>query len=135
MGARLLGVDPRVRASVMVAGFAALTLDLSRGDRRAAVALRAFLPAEKHASYLNALAPLDGVRFLDRRPKAPLLVQLARNDEFISRLDGALFAAAAGEPVDTTWHDGGHFDLGKGPARDERRSFLIRSLAPGPAAR
>jgi pimeloyl-ACP methyl ester carboxylesterase len=132
MGARLLGVEPRVSASVMVAGFAALTLDVSRGDRLAAVALRALLPDEKHPAYLETLAPLDGVRYLDRRPKGPLLVQLARGDEFISRLDGALFAAAAGEPVETSWHDGAHFDLGKGAARDERREFLIRTLAPSP---
>jgi hypothetical protein len=96
----------------------------------AAVALRGLLPVEKHPAYLEALAPLDGVRYLDRRPKAPLLVQLARGDEFISRLDAALYAAAAGEPVATSWHDGSHFDLGKGPARDERWAFLVRSLGP-----
>jgi hypothetical protein len=59
----------------------------------------------------------------------PLLVQRARGDEYVSRLDGALFAAAAGEPVATTWHDGGHFDLGRGLAGEERRAFLVRSLA------
>lgn len=129
MGARLLGVEPRVRASVMVAGFAALTLDLSRGDRRAAVSVRALLPPDKRPAYLEALAALDGVRYLDRRARAPLLVQLARSDAFVSRLDGALFAAAAGEPMVTTWYDGGHFELGQGPARDERRAFLLRTLA------
>jgi pimeloyl-ACP methyl ester carboxylesterase len=129
MGARLLGVEPRLRASVMVAGFAALTLDLSRGDRRAAVAVRALLPPERRSAYLEALAPLDGVRYLERRAKVPLLVQLARGDAFISRLDGALFALAAGEPVATSVYDGGHFELGQGPARDERRAFLLRSLA------
>jgi dienelactone hydrolase len=134
MGARLLGVEPRLRTSVMVAGFAALTHNLSRGDRRAAISVRAFLPPEKRTAYLEALAPFDGVRYLDRRPKVPLLIQLARNDAFIARLDGALFALAAGEPVTTTWHDGGHFELGKGPARDERRAFLLRTLASVPAA-
>jgi hypothetical protein len=107
-----------------------LFLHHGQGDRLAAVALRALLPPEKRPAYLEALAPLDGVRYLERRPKAPLLVQLARGDEHISRLDGALFAAAAGEPVTTTWHDGEHFDLGRGSAREERRVFLLRSLAP-----
>ena len=46
MGARLLGVEPRIRASVMIAGFPALTLDYSRGDRRAAVSLRGLVASE-----------------------------------------------------------------------------------------
>jgi pimeloyl-ACP methyl ester carboxylesterase len=129
MGARLLGVEPRIAASVMVAGFAALTFDLARGDRRAAVALRGLLPAQKHGAYLTALAPLDGVRYLGRRRKSPLLIQLAKNDEFVSRMDGALFASAAGEPVERSWHDGGHFDLGKGSSRDERKVFLKHFLS------
>lgn len=132
MGARLLGVEPRIRASVMTAGFAALTLDLSRGDRRAAVAVRGLLAEDKRRSYLEGLAPLDGVRYLERRPRAPMLIQLARDDEFVSRLDAALYAAAAGEPVETTWYDGGHFTLGAGPPRADRRAFLLRTLAGPP---
>ena len=99
MGARLLGVEARIRASVMIAGFPALTLDYSRGDRRAAVSLRGLVASEEaRRAYLAALAPLDGVRFLDRRAPAPLLLQFARSDDFISRLDAALFAAAGRLP-------------------------------------
>ena len=131
MGARLLGVEPRIKASVMIAGFPALTLDYSRGDRRAAVSFRGLVASEEaRRAYLAVLAPLDGVRFLDRRATAPLLLQFARSDEFISPLDAALFAAAAGGSPETSLFDGGHFALGSGAPREERRTFLVRSLAP-----
>jgi pimeloyl-ACP methyl ester carboxylesterase len=130
MGARLLGVEPRIRASVQVAGFPALTHTMGRGQRRAATSFRTIMsPEAAQSAYLGALAPLDGVRFLARRPNAPILLQFARSDEFISRLDAALFALASGARVVTTWHDGGHFDLGAGAAREERREFLVRELA------
>ena len=39
---------------------------------------------------------------------------------------------AAGPPVEVSWHDGGHFSLGVGGAREERRAFLRRVLLPAP---
>lgn len=129
MGARLLGLEPRLRASVQIAGFPALTFALDRGQGRAATAFHALLePGSARRAYVTALAPLDGVRFLGQRAPAPLLLQFARDDEHISRLDAALYEAAAGPPVEVSWYDGGHFTLGAGPAREERRAFLRRTL-------
>lgn len=59
---------------------------------------------------------------------------ITETDDFISRLDAALFAAAAGSP-ETRWHDGGHFAMGAGAPREERRAFLLRSLTGAPTLR
>lgn len=131
MGARLLGLEPRLKATVQVAGLPALTLALEHGRRRPATAFHGLLddPAAR-GSYLATLAPLDGVRFLGQRAPAPLLLQFARADDYVSPLDAALYEMAAGPPVQVSWHDGGHFSLGNGPARQERRDFLRRVLLP-----
>ena len=136
MGARLLGVEPRLKASVQVAGLPALTLALEHGRRRPATSFHGLLeePAARGA-YLAALAPLDGVRFLGRRAAAPLLLQFARSDDYVSPLDAALYEMAAGPPVEVSWHDGGHLSLGAGGAREERRVFLRRVLLPAPRER
>lgn len=133
MGARLLGVEPRLKASVQVAGLPALTLALDRGRRRPSTSFHGLLdePAARGA-YLAALAPLDGVRFLGQRAAVPLLLQYARSDEYVSPLDAALYELAAGPPVEVSWHDGDHFSLGAGPAREERRAFLRRALVARP---
>lgn len=136
MGARLLGLEPRLRASVQIAGLPALTLALDRGHRRAATAFHALLEDERaRRDYVTALAPLDGVRFLAQRAPLPLLLQFARGDEHVSRLDAALFEAAAGPPVEVSWYEGSHFSLGEGQARADRREFLRRAFPPSPAPR
>jgi len=128
MGARLVGADGRLRAAVLVAGYPALSAAMSGGHHRSQIFFRELSgPAEREA-YLAALRPLDGVHFLGRPGAPPVLLQFARDDEFVSAIDAAIFRAALPE-APAALHPGGHFGLGEGPPREERAAFLLERLA------
>ncbi|MEO8361655.1 MAG: alpha/beta fold hydrolase [Vicinamibacteria bacterium] len=129
MGARLLGVEPRIRASIQIVGFPALTFAFGEELRQAGTFFRTIVSDEaKRAAYLSGIAPLDGLRFLARRTPTPMLIQEARNDQFLTPLDGALFLAAAGKTATLSTFPGGHFALGDGAPREERLAFLLKTL-------
>jgi 3-oxoadipate enol-lactonase len=128
MGARLAGLDPRIKAHVHTAGYVSQVRALARDHQLWATAFRTFVPTGPQAEYLREMARLDGVHFLAARRGAPLLLQFARRDEWVSRFDAALFRAAGGEGVEERWYDARHFELEAGPARDDRRAFLARHL-------
>ena len=131
MGARLIGVEPRIRASVQIAGYPSVTLAFGEEIRQSGSFFRSIVSDDgARAKYLAGLAPLDGVRFLSIRSDTPMLIQQASSDPFISRLDGALFLAGAGKNATSSTFQGGHFSLGDGPAREERLGFLLRNLPP-----
>jgi pimeloyl-ACP methyl ester carboxylesterase len=126
MGARLAGLEPRATGFVLVAGFPALSEATVRGHSTVAAAFRALLDAPAQAAYERAIGPLDGTHFLGRT--APLLLQFARADEYISPVDVELFGLATAGRSDLRRYDGGHFDLGAGPARADREAWLAQRL-------
>ena len=127
MGARLAGLDPRPSALVLIAGFPALSYDMGEGHGVAAAWFDALLDPAAQQAYRAALGPLDGTHFLVGG-KAPVLLQFARGDDFISPVDAELFAAATRGRGETKWYDGEHFDLGAGAPRDDRAAWLARLL-------
>jgi 3-oxoadipate enol-lactonase len=127
VGARLAGIEPRIKAHVHTAGYVSHTRAHRRDHHAGGAAFRNLLPAAGQAEYLRGMAPLDGVHFLGRREGRPLLLQFARRDEWISRFDAALFREA-GQPAEERWYEASHFELESGPARADRRAFLARHL-------
>jgi hypothetical protein len=132
MGACLAGLEPRLKAHVHTAGYVSQTRASDRDHHRSAIAFRMLVPAEVRAEYQQGMAPLDGVHFLAQRKGAPLLLQFARRDEWISRFDAALFREA-GQPSEERWYDASHFELESGAPRADRRAFLARTLGFDPA--
>jgi cephalosporin-C deacetylase-like acetyl esterase len=138
VGAVLLGVEERIHAAVMMAGFSSLTQALSTGEDRVSTAVRTLLKPEEREAYFAALRPFDGTLYLPRRPRGqPLLLQYARRDEYITRRDAAVYEAAAGPPCRVEWHDSDHF-LNE-DARRARLGWLREALgvggSPTPAGR
>jgi 3-oxoadipate enol-lactonase len=134
IGGPLLAVEPRIRASVMMAGFAAQTREWSAGTSAGDIAFRTLLPAADQERFLAALAPIDTIRFLPHAARTPVLFQFARRDEYIAAWDAALWLQATPGPKDVVWYDTGHaFDAG---ARKDRDAWLLRQLGLGrpPAA-
>jgi pimeloyl-ACP methyl ester carboxylesterase len=126
IGGPLLATESRVRAWVMMAGFAAQTREWAAGSNPADVAFRTLLPAAEQQRYLAALAPIDGVRFLTHSRLVPVLLQFARRDEFIAPWDAALWVQATPGPTETIWYDTDHrFDA---DARKDRDAWLLRQL-------
>jgi pimeloyl-ACP methyl ester carboxylesterase len=126
IGGPLLALEPRVKAWVLMAGFAAQTREWARSGSVGSIAFRALLPPAEQERYLAALAPLETVRFLPHAPRTPILFQFARRDESIAAWDAALYVQATPGPKEIVWYETGHaFDA---DAREDRDAWLVRQL-------
>ncbi len=130
MGSRLAGLEPRAKGFVMIAGWASLSDAAANGHGRYHAGFEGYLDPGQRAAWLRHLEPLDGTHFLDGR--APMLLQFATRDPFISRFDRALYRAAAGAKAEAKEYDAGHFGLGEGAAPGDREAWLANLLALPP---
>jgi pimeloyl-ACP methyl ester carboxylesterase len=130
MGARLVGLEPRARGFVLMAGWASYARAARDGHGLFGAALRGFASPEGQRAWLARVEPLDGTHFMDGR--APILLQFARRDEYISRMDAELDQAAAFPGGQAREYDAGHFELGTGEARHDREEWLGHLLALPP---
>ena len=96
-GAILAGVEPRVRALVLVAGGARPVEDYVR---LAPVALRPELR--------RLLTPVDPLRGIRRARPRTILVQAGRRDEVVPQEALRALVAAAPKPQEVRWYDAGH---------------------------
>lgn len=126
-GARLAGLEPRARGFVLMAGWAAYSRAARDGQGMLGAALRGFATPAAQQAWLSRVERLDGTHFMNGR--APVLLQFARRDPYISRLDAELFLASAFPGGEAREYDTGHFELGSGEARREREEWLARLLA------
>ena len=77
--------------------------------------------------YRKQLAPLDPINFLPQLAPAPVFLQFAAHDEYVSADTAAAFYAAARPRKQTAMYDAGH-DLQKPEVTADRISWLMRSL-------
>lgn len=118
LGGQFAGVDSRVRACVLTAGYG----ELSRGWKTP--------PDEEYAS---ALRPMDAVRHIGRS-KAGFLFQYGTLDTLVSRDDAEAYFEAAPEPKRIAWYESNHA-FGT-PAVKDRAAWLSKELRfPLPADR
>ncbi len=104
-------LDPRVRALVLMAGFAHPS----------------GLPMDREAQKL--FGAIDTVDFVDNLAPTRLLLQGAEFDSIIPRSEMELLAEAASKPKEIRWYDADH-DLGPQAAL-ERRAWLVEQLSLG----
>ena len=104
IGAILASVEPRISAFVLAGGLA------SNAD------------AEKNP----ALAPYDAEKWIAKPHTAPVFLQFARSDEYISRDQAGRFIKAAGDRSIYKWYEGSHqFNV---EARRDREAWLASEL-------
>ena len=127
MGGRLVGLEPRAKGFVLAAGWASYTLAARAGHGLFAAAYHGFLESAAQEAWSSRIEPLDGTHFMDGH--APMLLQFALRDEYISRIDAALYRAAAFPGARSLAYDVGHFELGHGPARRDREEWLAQLLS------
>ena len=84
VGDQFAGVEKRVKARVLVAGFG----DTARGWNM----------ARPNDEFLRLVAPLDGVRYVGAAPPSAILFQGASRDEVLTAEDLEIFFDAAKEP-------------------------------------
>jgi pimeloyl-ACP methyl ester carboxylesterase len=127
LGGVLVGIDSRIRASVLMAGFAAESEVARYGQTRYGTAFRTLVPEDKQPEFLDAIAPFDGVQTLSHAA-GPILFQFAERDEFIERWDAELGQLSAGPAKTVQWFDTNHWM--NEAAREARDKWLLERLRP-----
>lgn len=116
-GAVLAGVDPRVTAGIALQAGTTSFADW--------FLLSAKLTGEARKQFVERLAPLDPVHYVGQA-KAPVYFQFATADPYVSKESADAFFAAAREPKEIRWYEGGH---GLSPeAVQDRQQWLLARL-------
>jgi dienelactone hydrolase len=84
------------------------------------------LEGQARQRFVDDMAPLDPVRFVETLAPAPVLMQFATNDPHVPRVRAEAYFAAAREPKEVRWYDAGH-GLNEQATR-ERIAWLVATL-------
>jgi dienelactone hydrolase len=98
-GAILVGVDPRIKYAVFMAGTPILSDWFLLGSK---------IQGDAREAYIKKMAPLDPINFIGKAKSVPMLLQFASHDQFIPKEKAEQFANSAHDPKDFRWYDIGH---------------------------
>lgn len=131
-GGPLAGVEKRIRAFVLMAGYPSLTEWHRTSLHPFAAQFRSSFPGPaEFERYLRALAPLDGVHYVGKASPSALLFQFAHNDDWITREQAEQYYATASQPKEVRWYQADHLFTGCPAARLDRTRWLDRQLGLG----
>jgi dienelactone hydrolase len=119
-GAVLSGVDPRLKAVVLVSGGAPSLKKVIEG-----------VPASSKATVTAMLGATDPARFVGR-DKAPLLIQIGKKDEFVPQPDLQALVDAAPKSAAVKRYQAGHALIQTKAAVHDMLDFLSTKLGAGP---
>jgi dienelactone hydrolase len=100
MGGQFAGVEKRVKAHILMAGYADMSRHIAEMSQR-------FFQTPREG-FLRVVEPLDGVHFVGDAAPSAILFQFAQRDEVITKDDAALYFDAARQPKEIRWYDAGH---------------------------
>ena len=123
-GGVLMGIEPRFRAFVLIAGVISVS-DAMRRDEPEWADMRFVMGKEAFEHYLASIAEVDAARFVEHSLGAPVLLQFGRFDPYVPQDLAARFSAAVHGPSVT--YDAGHAVNDPAAAAD-RRHFLTEHL-------
>lgn len=106
MGGLLAGVEKRIKAYALVVGDGGLVAHLS-GPEDADGPMRT-LPAAEWGAWLDAMQPIEPIRFVGLASPSALLFQNGRQDRLVPPADAEVYQAAGSEPKTIMWYDAGH---------------------------
>lgn len=135
-GGPLAGSERRIRAAVLMAGYASLTDWYRHSGHLLARRFRERFPSPAHMeSYLAVLARLDPERHAGQAAGA-MLFQYAREDDFVDSVQAERYLAAAPADHAVRWYAADHLFTGCPEARLDRARWLAEGLGLGllPAA-
>jgi dienelactone hydrolase len=104
MGGLLAGVERRIVAYVLVVGDGGLVAHFSGPEDRISGAIG----EERWQAWLEAMEPIEPIRFVGLAAPTPLLFQNARADRMVPVADAERYQQAANEPKTVLWYDTGH---------------------------
>ncbi len=123
-GGVLMGVEPRLRAFVLIAGVISVS-DAMRRDEPEWADMRFVMGKEAFGHYLASIAEVDAAKYVEHSLGAPVLLQFGRFDPYVPQDLAARFSAAVHGRTIT--YDAGHAVNDPAAAIDRLR-FLTEHL-------
>jgi uncharacterized protein len=105
MGGLVVAAESRLVAAVLAVGDGGLVTHFTGPEDENGPL--ASMPAPARDAWLNAMRPIEPIRFIGRS-RVPLLLQSGRQDQLVPPADAERYQAAAGEPKTIKWYDAGH---------------------------
>jgi len=132
-GGVLAGIEHRLRAFVLMAGWYAVSELMRTSSHPALVEQRKRIAPEVLNAYLTAIAPLDARYYIGHAAPASLLFQYARHDPFVTVEEGERYFELASEPKEIRWYEGCGHELSAQTCVD-RAIWLCEKLHLDPPA-
>jgi dienelactone hydrolase len=127
-GGVFAGVEKRVKAFVLMAGYSRSTVWHRTSGHPVADLVRQILPKERFEQVFAELEALDAVHYIKNAAPASVLFQFVHNDEFIDKEQADQYIAAASTPREVKWYESDHLFTGCGEAEADRRDWLLKQL-------
>ena len=105
MGALFVGIEPRLKAAVLVVGDGGL---VSHSTGPEDVNFMTGLSCATRVDWFRAMGPIEPIRFIPHASPTPLLLQNGRSDNLVPVADAEALHAAAPDPKTIRWYSAGH---------------------------
>ncbi|MFS0557728.1 alpha/beta hydrolase [Brevibacillus sp. 179-C9.3 HS] len=128
-GGVLSGVEKRIKAYVLMAGFSRVSEWHKTSEHPFAAFIRHQLPRERFDTFLSKLESLDAVHSIKNASYASLFFQFVQNDEFVSKQQAERYYDAASSPKEVAWYETDHLFTNCDTAYQDRTQWIHRELA------
>ena len=105
MGALFVGIERRLKAAVLEVADGGLVSHFTGPED---LGFMASLSCATRNAWLQAMAPIEPIRFIPLASPTPLLLQNGRSDNLVPPADAEALHAAAPEPKTIRWYNAGH---------------------------
>jgi dienelactone hydrolase len=105
MGALFIGVERRLKAAVLVVPDGGLVSHFTGPED---MSFMAGLPCGTRNAWLQAMTPIEPIRFIAHAPPTALLIQSGQSDELVPAADALALHAATQDPKTIFWYAAGH---------------------------
>ena len=105
MGALFVGIERRLAAAVLVVGDGGLVSHFTGPED---LDFMRSLSCETRVAWLQAMTPIEPIRFIPHAPPTALLLQSGRLDNLVPEDDAKALHRAAPAPRTIRWYDAGH---------------------------
>ncbi len=106
MGALFAGIERRIEAAALVVGDGGLVSHFTGPEDSNGIL--AGLPCAARGDWLQAMTPIEPIRFIAHAPPTALLLQSGWSDTLVPAADAQALHAAAPQPKTILWYDAGH---------------------------
>ena len=105
MGALFVGIERRLKAAALVVPDGGLVSHFTGPED---MDFMASLPCATRNAWLDAMTPIEPIRFIAQATGTALLIQSGRSDELVPAADAEVLHGAAPAGATIRWYDAGH---------------------------